>query len=102
MHDLGRWHFHLQSPGIRRCNNECVALWFIMAVPNSWAVYRFPRLCPNFPLAEAEEGPGAMMHVARVFFKGAIILLGRPVKRWPAASALTRYRSTLSRVNRDH
>ena len=69
MHDLGRWHFHLQSPGIRRCNNECVALWFIMAVPNSWAVYRFPRLCPNFPLAEAEEGPGAMMHVARVFFQ---------------------------------
>ena len=64
-----------------------------MAVLNSWAVYKFPRLCPNFPLAEAER---ARRHDAtsRVFFKGAIILLGRPVKRWPAASALTRCRSS--------
>jgi hypothetical protein len=54
--------------------------------------YSFPWLCPIFPLADAER---ARRHdSSRVFFKGAIILLGRPVKRWPAASAVTRCRSS--------
>lgn len=39
-------------------------------VANSWAVYKFPRLCPISPPAGAERGPGAPWCTARVFQRG--------------------------------